>query len=161
MIEDATNPIPPWVSIWTARYGRQPGQKCEPTRHESIDLYEFTIAQRSYMPSVNRLYIAGRSDLFLVDVVFHPGCVVVHPFDRHPTTAKLYPNPPETFESHALRILTDEEFADWKTSWGWPHYVMLSESFDPLCTPWTVSNADGWNGLPPGANGGASPIEDL
>jgi hypothetical protein len=160
IMDEETSPIPPWLSIWVARFPRLSDTECKPSLEESIDLYEFKQEQRFYKPSVNRLYVAGKTDLILVDVVYHPGCVVGHPFDGLSTAAKILPSPQE-FDLTSLEHLSEQGFADWNAVWGWPCPVGLREGFNPLENPWPVTNTTEWRDLA-GTNGyGASATESL
>lgn len=134
------SPLPPWTSIWVARTGRQPLPDAGAPAPEqaAIDLPSFTSSGKLYLPSSNLLILGGTSDLVLVDVVYHPGCEVVHPFDGHAGSAKLHPETPNSFSLADLVPLSVVEASAWRSSWGWVHPVDLEPNFDPLVTPWRL-----------------------
>jgi hypothetical protein len=146
--------IPDWISIWIAPHPRN--ERTLPASNVAgIDMYEFIVGGEIYVPSCNRLSVAGKNDMFIIDVVYHPGSTVTHPWDGHQTTARLHPNDSVTFDSTALVPLDPSEQSDWEATWGWRFPVFLESGFNPLVTPWDLTNEKGpW---PSHATGGSSP----
>ncbi len=147
----AATAIPDWMTIWVARASRTIEEGSQKNIRQ-FDLPEFVLPGDEYKPTVSRLHIAGASDEILVDVVYHPGCIIEHPFDGHPTTARIFPNPPKSFSVEQLRQLDAQEYANWKSVWGWPRAVGLLPSFNPLQTPWRADILTDWDAPVHGTN---------
>lgn len=132
--------LPEWVSIWVARSPRNSQKRLEP-EIQKIDLPGYEFEGSSYQPLCSRLHVAGSRDFILIDVDYHPGCKIEHPFRNHPT-ACIYPDPPEKFS-----VTSPSEFersgvsGTGGRSWGKPWHAVLQSGFNPLRTPWTASKA--------------------